>query len=326
MITISFIVPVYNMEQYVIKCLDSIVNQTRKDFEIIVINDGSKDDSERIIGEYAKKHSQHITVISQENHGIGYTRNKGIELARGKYITFIDSDDAIEPDFCEKMIGEMESRGLDLVVSDYYETYETSKNKSYFKIAEFDDTNLIDSPKLLFDINTSPWNKIYKVDLLRQYNIVFPEKKKYEDVIFVVKYLCVAKRVGKINLPLVDYLIRGGGETTTMNPKIFDIFDILDELFQYFVSNEIYENVKEYFEWFCINRITVYCIQQQYQRSDDVAMNFIQTGFAYLNETFPHWRANKHYVNNNSFLKRLLKGNEKNMKAFVKFARKRHKL
>lgn len=173
MVLLSFIVPVYNTEKYLEKCLNSILNQTCKDFEVIVINDGSKDDSDKILKKYEEKYSEQLRVIRQENHGIGYTRNKGIELAAGKYITFIDSDDAIEPTYCEKLCGMAEKNNLDMVVCDYYEVYEMSGEKKYWEVVDFGVTDLKDTPKLLFEINSSPWNKIYRTELLKKMKLDF---------------------------------------------------------------------------------------------------------------------------------------------------------
>ena len=322
MISLSIIVPVYNTEKYLQKCLDSILAQTRKDFEVIVINDGSTDGSARIMQQYEALYPEYIRGIYQENHGIGYTRNKGIESAKGKYIAFIDSDDSIEPEYCQMLLEKMENSDLDLVVCDYYEVNELTEEKALFEIADFSDSNLKTEPRLLFDINISPWNKLYKTELIRTYNITFPEELKYEDTLFVLKYLCVAKKIGKVNKPLVDYLIRGGGETKTMNSRVFDIFVIFDELYKYFQEIGIYKNIQEYWEWFVINRITVYSIQQRFQRDAKEAQRFIDEGYSRLERDFPRWKKNRYYQTNNNIFKQILKNNRRVMKLYVRFARR----
>lgn len=319
---LSIIVPVYNTAKYLEKCLDSIVNQTLKDIEIIVINDGSKDQSDKILEKYEKMYPEILRVIRQTNHGIGYTRNQGIQAAKGKYITFIDSDDAIEPEYCEKMCQKAEAEQLDFTVCDYYEVYEATGEQKYWKVTSFDVTNLKESPRLLFDINISPWNKIYKTELLRQHDIRFPEKVKYEDTIFVLKYMAVSQRIGKVDEPLVDYLIREGSETTMMDKRVFDIFYVLEEVCSFLKSMDYYANIKEYLEWFCVNRISVYNIQQRFQREWKDAEKFIEEGFQYLEKNFPGWRKNRLYLQNNGFSKRVLKSNKLVMKLFVKITGK----
>ena len=117
---ISIIVPIYNTEKYLKKCLDSLINQSKKELEFMLINDGSKDNSEEIIKEYK---DERIKYYKNKNQGIGKTRNFGIEKATGKYIMFLDSDDYLEKDACELLYKKAEKENLDLVVCDYYKVY-----------------------------------------------------------------------------------------------------------------------------------------------------------------------------------------------------------
>ena len=320
---LSVIVPVYNTEKYLRACLDSILAQTCQSFEIIIINDGSTDGSGDILKEYENKYIDKVKVIYQENSGIGYTRNRGIEEANGKYITFIDSDDTIEPTFCERLCLQAEKYNLDMVVSDYYEVNENTGKKSIFKVSDFNITNLKESPYLLFNINSSPWNKIYKREMLINANIRFPETLKYEDVLFVLEAIDRSQKIGKVSMPLVNYLIREDSETTVMDLKVFDIFQILDRLKDYFIESSNYEFVNEYLEWFVINRITVYCLQQRYQKDIKAAEKFIDQGYSYLRDNYVSWKKNHMYIKSNSISKRIIKNNRWIVKFYVKIARKR---
>ena len=115
---ISVIVPAYNAEKYIRPCLDSILNQTKKEFEIIVVNDGSKDNTLKILNEYKEQYSDIINVIDQENQGLSVTRNNAIKVAKGKYVVFIDSDDYVKSDMLEKLYDKAVSGGYDVVASD----------------------------------------------------------------------------------------------------------------------------------------------------------------------------------------------------------------
>ena len=130
MIKVSVIVPVYNVEEYLEKCLESLVNQTLKDIEIIVVNDGSPDNSQKIIDRYKEKY-HNIISIEDINHGQGYARNKGISLAKGKYIMFLDSDDTVELTILEKMYNIIEKQKVDVVISDINKII--NNQKIYFK-------------------------------------------------------------------------------------------------------------------------------------------------------------------------------------------------
>ena len=177
MTDISIIVPIYNAEKYLNKCIDSLINQTKKELEFILVNDGSTDDTEKIIKSYK---DERIKYFKNKNQGIGKTRNFGIEKSTGKYIMFLDSDDYLEEDACEKLFQKASKDKLDLVICDYYKLYENNK-KEDVKLLSFKNTSLKETPNLLTDVNLAPWNKIYKRELITKNKIKFVEDLKYED-------------------------------------------------------------------------------------------------------------------------------------------------
>lgn len=148
MAKISLIVPVYNTEKYLNKCIDSLINQSYDDIEIIIINDGSTDYSENLIKSYNDKR---IKYISKKNEGIGKTRNLGIEKSSGEYLAFVDSDDYLNENFCEKMLNKAITDDCDVVICDYYEDHNDDLKKINF--INFPDTSLKQDPKLINFIN-----------------------------------------------------------------------------------------------------------------------------------------------------------------------------
>ncbi|MDD4509937.1 MAG: glycosyltransferase, partial [Oscillospiraceae bacterium] len=122
---ISVIVPVYNVERYLRTCMDSLVNQTLEDIEIIVVNDGSPDNSLSILEEYEKKYAEKVSVYSIENHGVSYARNYGADRAEGEYLLFVDSDDFVEPQMCEMLYEKAVNDGNDLVLCSRNNIYES---------------------------------------------------------------------------------------------------------------------------------------------------------------------------------------------------------
>ena len=228
MVDISIIVPIYNASKYLKKCLDSLVNQTKKELEFILINDGSTDDSESIIKSYE---DDRIKYFKRSNHGIGKTRNFGINKSTGKYIMFLDSDDYLKTDACEVLYKRIEKEKLDLVVCDFYRV---NSNVLEEKINDFKNTSLKDNPKLLLDINLAPWNKIYRSDLIKDNKIKFVEDLKYEDAPFVALALLKSKNIGKVNKALVYYMVHDKSETTVRDERIFDIIKIVDIIRGYF--------------------------------------------------------------------------------------------
>ncbi|MBR1424623.1 glycosyltransferase [bacterium] len=200
---ISVIIPVYNVEKYIAKCLDSIINQSFEDIEIICINDGSTDYSSKILDQYSKRDSR-IKVINIEHQGVSVVRNTGIALARGEYISFIDADDWISPNFYELMYNEAKKENADIAVSGIMRVHKhyrmtvlryTKKtvSESYIKKLE-----LCDVPD-----HSYVWNKIYKRESLLNTGIVFKAGVIYEDIIFTAKILYHMKKL--ITVPNVKY-------------------------------------------------------------------------------------------------------------------------
>ena len=316
MAEISVIVPVYNTSKYLEACLASLSAQTWKDFEIIAVNDGSSDASLEILTEYAKKEPR-LKVISQDNQGIGAVRNLGIQLASGSYITFIDSDDTIYPNMLERLYEKATAENLDIVVCDYTERYETNDEQKRISLPDFEPCSLKENPQLFFHINSSPWNKLYRTSLFHEYVISFPQNLKYEDAYAVLLCLVKAKRIGKVNEALMEYWIHAGSESTVMDRRVFDIFTILTNLKDAICDDENYDTIAPYFEYYAINRITVYMLQQKYQKEPHLKKAFIEQGYAYLNKLNPNWRKHPLYLESNSFVKRLIKGNQRLMKYYT---------
>lgn len=300
MTKLSIIVPVYNTSKYLEKCLDSLTNQSLKDIEIIVINDGSTDNSKDIINKYLGK----IVFIDKKNEGIGKTRNIGIKKAKGKYVMFIDSDDYITPFCAEKMYERAVQDNLDIVISNYYVDNNGVITEVHFP--SFFNASILENGSILNKVNLGPCNKIYKRDLLIKNNIYFEEKLKYEDLPFVVKALLNANMIGKIDECLSYYVIHNNSETTTRDKKIFDIIKVVDiaqkELIKYPKIHKEMVNL-------IVMVLTDYTIQQRYIKDKKERNKFINKAFNYLNNTDSKWRKCS-YLKRFSLLRRIIKSNK----------------
>lgn len=312
MTDISIIVPVYNAEKYLKKCLDSLVNQTKKELEFILINDGSADKSEEIIKTYKDKR---IKYFKNKNQGIGKTRNFGIEKATGKYIMFLDSDDYFSNDACEILYKTAEKEKADLIVFDYYRVEKENLNE--VKIESFNATNIKDDPNLLLKINLGPCNKIYKSDLIKNNDIKFEENLKYEDTLFVVKAIYKAKKIIKLNKCLHYYIIHEKSETTVRDKKVFDILKIVDKIRNYLKNDK---SIKETVDKLTVQILTNYTIQQRYQSDKNIAMKFIDSAFDYLSENVPDYKNNKYY-SGRSFVKRTIEKSKTLTKVYIQLYR-----
>ena len=298
MIKVSIIVPIYNSANYLKKCIDSLLNQTEKNIEVLLVNDGSTDNSEEIIKKYQ---DERITYISKKNEGIGKTRNLGIDKAQGEYLMFIDSDDYIREDCVEKMLFKAESDHCDLVISDFLKDYEDHFDEVI--IPSFEDTSLRNKPDILNNINLGPCNKLYKRELIG--NTRFVENLKYEDVTFVIEVLKNAKRIGKVNDFLSYYVIHGGSETTTRDKRVFDIIEVNREM-QSILKDEVY---KKAFLDLSVTILLDYAIQTRYIADRSIRHSFVDSVFKRLNEIDINWKKSNS-LKESSLLKKLIKTNK----------------
>ena len=298
---ISIIVPAYNAEKTIVRCLDSLITQTKKELEFIIINDGSTDNTENLIKKYSDKR---IKYYKNENQGIGKTRNFGIEKATSKYIMFLDSDDYIDKNMCEKLFVRCEKNNLDLVICDYYKVFENGKIQKVY-LEKFDDCSLEENPNIITE-HLNPWAKLYKRDMIIKNNIKFVENLKYEDAPFVIETLCCAKKIGKVNEFLSYYCIHNNSETTIRDARCFEILKIIDKI-RVYTKNK--QKLKEKIDKLTVRMITNYTIQQRMQKDKKLAMKFIDEAFIYLEKEIPNYKDNKYYENR-GFLKRSIEKNK----------------
>ena len=208
---LSVIIPVYNTEKYLNKCLDSVIHQTFKNIEIICVNDGSTDNSHSILKKYTEIDTR-IRILNKENGGLSSARNVGIENAKGRYITFVDSDDFIELDTYEKTICHFNQPEVDLI---YFSTKLIIENdcnriqdERYFEHKYKGLVKL--SNDVMRNMDVCAWNKIYKLSIIRQHNIYFPDGLWYEDNPFFWSYALLCNAAYFINDKFYNYLIRDG--------------------------------------------------------------------------------------------------------------------
>lgn len=206
---VSVIIPVYNVEKYLRKCLDSIIAQTLEDIEIICVNDGSTDSSLEILLDYAK-HDRRIKIISQENAGLGAARNTGIQAATGTYLGFVDSDDFVDKTLYEKAYNKAEKNQADVVIFNIYLYYTDTCHRHIYRNSEFYKAlseegffTAIEHPPIIQNIGV--WDKIYRRDFIEKHNLLNPVSRIYEDVVFTIQTLVLASRISVIEEPLIYY-------------------------------------------------------------------------------------------------------------------------
>lgn len=315
MTKVSLIVPIYNSQNYLEKCIKSLISQTLKDIQIILINDGSTDNSEKIIKSFD---DERIVYISKNNEGIGKTRNLGIDKATGEFLAFVDSDDYLNEHFCEYMYQKAVNDDCDLVVCDFFEDRNTLVG---IKFKDFKDTNLRETPELINYINLGPCNKLYKKSLFDDKSNRFEENLKYEDAPFVVKMLVSANRIGKVNDYLTYYVIHSNSETTIRDKRMYDILEITD-----IIVNDLkkvnYPN--DPLVSLAVMILTDYTIQQRYISDAKYRHDFINKAFKYLNNLDRKWRRCS-YLKRFPSLKRYVKTSKLLTKIYCDLYNLRHK-
>lgn len=249
---LSVIVPIYNVEKYLSKCLDALTNQTLKDIEIICVNDGSTDNSEKIAQEYAQK-DKRIQYIYQDNQGLSCARNTGIEASTAPYLMFCDSDDWYDATMCEKMYQAIIQNDVDLVCCGTNTIYETdfhlkASDENYYRI-KFKGIQPV-SDDLILNTDVSSCDKLYKSSIIKNYSLTFPAGKRYEDYCFFFRYLAVSKNAYFIQDKLYNYVRRSG---SIMNITFGGIKHAIDHLaimnivYDFLIKNHLFEKWEKCF-------------------------------------------------------------------------------
>ena len=241
---ISVIVPVYNVEKYIEKCLKSLVEQTLKNIEIIIVTDGSTDNSKKIISKFAEKYSN-IKYYEKTNGGLSSARNYGIKYANGEYVAFLDSDDYVEKNLYELMYKKALQENSDMVECDFIWEY-YGKNGEIVKTKKDKRKKFKTLNQYVKNARVVAWNKLIKKQIIDDFNIRFPEGLIYEDIEFFYKLFPHLNKISYVNIYGIHYVQRNGSILNSNPEKIGDIFKILDNVIKYYRDLDIYENEMKY--------------------------------------------------------------------------------
>ncbi len=249
---ISVIVPIYNTEKYVPKCIESLLNQTIKDIEIIAVNDGSTDDSLSVLKKYKAEHPEKITIIDQRNKGPGAARNAGIKIARGKYIMFLDSDDSYTSNCCEKLYRHLRNYDYDMVIGhigwddDGKIVPQENLEKKLSKFSDRRFSNLRNDTNAVF-VNVVC--TLYSSKLIKDNQILFPEGIYWEDMPFSLQAWFFSKQIGYVSDIIYIRVKRDNSITQTFNMRTLldriEIAKLIGSMFETYGLSSMYK----YFEW-----------------------------------------------------------------------------
>lgn len=289
MYKISVIVPIYNAEKYLEKCLNSLINQTLQDVEILLINDGSSDNSQNIIDKYQSS-SLNIKSFYQKNAGQAAARNLGIKNSTGEFIAFVDSDDYLELTAYEKAYNYAIKKNLDIVCFKFYEEINQIKNESNYYNFENSNTNI----KYILN-ETSPCNKIIKRNLLKKYQLEFIEDYIYEDLELIPRLALYTDKIGFLNEYLYTYVIH---ENSTMrqkkyNKKMDSIYVVMDSLKKSFGNSKYNKELEFIFIEHLLHGAVLRYLDYEEGNKDVENISRI------MKENFPNWKKNIYYKEKN---------------------------
>lgn len=290
-VSVSVIVPVYNVEKYLDECLSSLVNQTLSELEIIVVNDGTKDNSQSIIDHYVKQYPNKVVSLIKENGGLGDARNYGIPYAKGEYIGFVDSDDIVHLEMVEKMFNKAKLEDSDLVLCDLEYFYETSKEKMVKEgLVQIEN---IDVNKTVFLSPLFAWNKLYRRSLFIESGLKYPVGLWYEDIPVTVPFFTLAKKISYVHETLIYYRQRSTSIMGSVDsPKVKDIFDIMHLCLTYFKDHNLLETYHDELEFLFLEHLMLnggfrFLLSHKYK-------DYLAFSIDTLDSNFPHWRNNKY--------------------------------
>ena len=266
----SIIIPVYNVEEYLKECLESIINQSFKDFEVICVNDGSTDNSLEILQKYAEN-DERFKVLNQENQGQGVARNNALNIANGEYILFVDPDDFIELNMLEVLNERLDVQNVDVAFFDYQIFGENTKTK----IVRF-----MDEMKKIFNLNINDnlvfnwqelvkdnfrytammvWNKVYSNKFLKENHIQFAPNKHAEDHIFSISATLLANKISCIKKTLYYYRKRSDSSVNKVSENNFCIFENIAIVADFLKQNGLYGKYEHDFRNYIVNLCVYHC-------------------------------------------------------------------
>lgn len=297
MCSISVIIPAYNCEKYINKCLESILCQTFKDYEILIINDGSTDLTPKLINKYKSS----VNIINIKNHGQAFARNLGLMESKGKYICFVDSDDYLEQDCLEKLYKTAIKYNSDLTycfINRFYEYNPSFLEKKF----TFDHYNQLENPinlnehkELITKITIAPFAKLIRKEFIIKHGIEFLNGKIYEDLLFTLTLLVNSPKLSMVSEKLYNYRVRRGSTMTNKNSKILDIFYIFDLLYSYCKANNLLKDFKDEIDFLMIYHIGIGTVYRLFRSKPTMIIENIRLCSEYLGKY--------NILNNNKYLR-----------------------
>lgn len=293
---VSVIVPVYNTEKYLRKCLDSLVNQTLYEVEIVVVNDGSTDGSEVILEEYEKKYSDKFKLMHKGNGGQASARNLALRLCTGEYIGFLDSDDFVNLDMFEKMYNAASTQNADYVACGYKDiTYEEDAE---IVLKEYVASKVANTTRDLFvGALVSPFLHLYKREVFEESGVVFPEGYIYEDTAFYLNLIPYIKSVVTLEESLAVRVRHSNSTMSTFKKeRVRHIMPVIQYALDFYKEKGHYDTYRNELEYFCVKVLLCSSLERVcrlHKRSD--SMDLAKETLQFISQNFGEYRKNPYF-------------------------------
>lgn len=287
MICVSIIVAAYNVEKYIKKCIESLLLQTLKEIQIVIVNDGSTDKTEEIISKFD---DNRIIYLKKENGGLSDARNFGLKHISGEYLTFVDGDDFCEPQMYELLYEKAKCDNLDFVECGYY------KDFGEYTMTKLSDKSI--TRKLPY-YPSGQWNKLIKATIVLNNSLLFMKNVWYEDYNFNIKLCPYLNKIGFVDLPLYHYVQREDSIMHTVSIKITDIYLVIEDIINFYKDKDFYSEYVDDLEYVISKSLLISnglrCFE--YDLLND--SNLVNENYNFLLEIFPQWRKNPYLRKNN---------------------------
>ncbi len=288
---LSIIAAVYNLEEYLPRCLDSLVNQTLQEIEILCVDDGSTDHAPQIIETYQEKYPKKIKVFHKENGGEFTTRNYGLERASGEYVTFVDTDDYVEPNWAEKLYQFAKEKNADMAVCGFERIDLNTNQVVATNMTQFGNVVKEINPEagFLLEINPAPWNKIYRREKIK--DLKFLPFRGFNDAMFLASCFTKMEKIAFVPDVLYHYYLRYDSQIHNVNQQdVENLKKYLLEVKSLYQKTNQYESMKNILDTFAFLHLgTSVMYRVSYDRTVNMKQMLKET-IKYLDEHFGTWR------------------------------------
>lgn len=304
---VSIIIAAYNIENYIARCMESVVNQTFQNIEIIVVNDGSTDNTLNILNSF-KESDNRIRIITQDNKGLIEARKTGLNYSQGKYILFIDGDDWLELECIEKLYNKANNENNDIVLFNFFCSYDdTRRPRNAFNYESNDIT--INPLKSLFIGNIAPciWTKFIRRKYITDNNISFPSKISFAEDLATVSSLFMGKpNIGILREHLYNYYQRRDSITKQISPKILEVNEAILFIKEKLLENNIYNDFNKEFELMIYSHLFV----QRFLTADSIK--------EIHKEVYKQYKEHKVETKNNSYINEFIRSQPLSLRIRIK--------